>query len=346
MRTFSGGFLRPAKNRGSVIPMYWGDGSDGILSAGTTYHAKDAEGVGDFDKYSGFCIKQFTEINWVPGSPETLTVDEPCRGLILFIDGDVNIGANATISMAKMGSILPANPVELLDLYHESKQMRYIVDTLKGLAGGTGGNGGRGGAYNGSGGAGGSGGTGRICLGGFGGGGGGGGGGATGGAGAAVIYPEVIGHSGQGRAYSSKNGYSGWNGGAGGGGGQTYPEGEPNSTGGGFMYGGGPGGGAWGSSFCRGNQSEHTGGLILIIAKGSITITGILDVTGGAGGDGGSGSARGGGGGGAGGGVIAVFSRGAIDTTAAVKTLTGGAGGSGANSGTTGGQGTYYEEQL
>ena len=62
------------------FPSYWGDGSDGILSAGATYHAKDAGGIGDFDKYSGFCIKQFTSINWIPGSPQTLTVNEPCRG--------------------------------------------------------------------------------------------------------------------------------------------------------------------------------------------------------------------------------------------------------------------------
>lgn len=337
MRTFSGGFLRPAKNRGSVIPMYWGDGSDGVLSEGDTYIAGTGQEA-DYEKYSDFCIKQFTSINWVPGSPETLTVDEPCRGLILFVDGNVTIGENATISMAKMGSVMPANPSELIDLYGDSAQMRHIVNTLKTLRGGTGGDGGPKREYSGNGG---TGGIGRICQGGIGGGGGGGTnyhGSYLGQNGGSVVYPEMLPGPGGNPVKGGVNG---------GGGGCNYNSVEiMDLDGGGNAFGAG-GGGATADRGTRAGDGEHTGGFILIIAKGSVSIAGILDVTGGKGGNAGTGcSYRGTGGGGSGGGVAAVFARGAIDTTAAVKTLTGGAGGSGASSGTAGGDGTYYEEQL
>ena len=349
MGTFSGGFLRPAKNRGSFVPMYWGDGSDGVLSAGTTYHAKDAEGVGDFDKYSGFCIKQFSSINWVPGSPETLTVDEPCRGFILFVDGDVIIGEYATISMAKLGSIMPVNPAELIDLYGESNQLRHIVDTLKTLNGGGGGDGGDG---KDNGGIGGTGGVPRCCQGGFGAGGGGRGVGEyTGGNGGSIEYAEVFGWPGGCNDRISPNiAYHGVNGG-GGGGAYSSSAATARAGKGGTPFGGG-GGGALVKSISgaiNGTDGEHAGGFILIIAKGRVSISGTIDVTGG---DGGTGDGNGvdlqegGGGGGAGGGVIAVFARSTIDTTLATKTLTGGAGGSGYQSGTTGGDGTYYEEKL
>ena len=330
-RSFINGFLRSVRKMADP-PMYWGDGSDGILSAGVTYLAGDE---GDFDKYSGFCIKQFSEINWTPGSAETLTVDEPCRGLILLVNGNVNIGEHATISMAKMGSVLPTNPSELFDLYGGSKRIRHIVDTMKTLKGGAGGDGGDGGQSNsGTPGVGGTGGEGRNCQGGRG-----GGGGASvrdysAGNGGSVIYPEILGYPGF---------IHGWNGGGGGfkrdnG---ARPGGAPWGAGG-----GGSGCGPDNSSYRPGEDGEHTGGFILIIARGSITIEGKLDVTGGNGGNGGSGYVYGGGGGGAGGGVIAVFAQGHIDTISATKTLTGGAGGSGYQNGTAGGDGTYYEEKI
>lgn len=345
MGLFMNGFKRPKRVSDYYIPPFWGDGSDGILTGGTTYHA----GI-DFEKYSGFCIKQFKEINWAPdpASPETLTVDEPCRGLILFVNGDVNIGEYATISMAKRGSILPVNPSELIYLYGDSAQMRHIVNKLKTLKGGTGGNGGYGGIFStGSRGMGGAGGMGRVCQGGLGAGGGGGvSSGYTGGDGGDVIYPEVIGQSGGPPNSTSTSGQDGWNGGAGGAAGQSY-ETTLFARAGGEMYGAGPGGGGWGSGGKNGGAGEHTGGFILIIARGFVTITGTLAVTGGDGGIGGSGStASGGGGGGAGGGVIAVFAKGYIDTSSATKTLTGGAGGTGYQNGTAGGNGTYYEEQI
>lgn len=134
MGLFMTGFKRPRKISDYYIPPFWGDGSDGILTAGATYQA----GV-DFDKYSGFCVKQFSEIDWDPVTPETLTVDEPCRGLILFVDGDVHIGGNAAISMVKKGSILPCNPGKLIEIFYESKQMRRIVNVLNILRGGIGG---------------------------------------------------------------------------------------------------------------------------------------------------------------------------------------------------------------
>jgi hypothetical protein len=261
------GFVRPIKRPNGFIPMYWGDGSDGILSAGETYQA----GV-DFDKYAGFCIKQFSSINWDPASSETLTVDEPCRGLILFVYGDVYVGSNATISMAKMGSVLPANPSELIDLYHESAQMRHIIGVLKTLQGGAGGDGGRGGSYSGgTSGIGGIGGTGRICQGRRGAGPGGVAFGNLGGDGGDVIYPECGQQNGYNCDNSNANGADGWNGGAGG---MAYPGSATFPTSPGRSYGAGPRGGSLYGP--RGGDGEHTGGFILIIAKGNITIAGTI----------------------------------------------------------------------
>lgn len=307
------------------FPSFWGDGSDGVLSAGDTYLAGT-----DFEKYSGFCIKQFSEINWAPGSAETLIVDEPCRGLILLVDGDVNIGANATISMANKGSVLPVNPSELIDLYRDSMQMRRIVNILKTLHGGAGGNGKTGSQYSGTPG---TGGPGRICQGGFGGGGAASGDASDskGGNGGSIIYPDVLGFPGK-----NADGDGLW-----GGGGNSGYSGNRNS-GGGRPYGAGGGGAVFTSA---GGDGEHTGGFILIIARGNISIAGTLNVTGGNGGNGGSDGSSGGGGGGAGGGVIAVFANGVI-TSSAIKTLTGGSPGSRGSGGTAGGNGTYYEEQL
>jgi hypothetical protein len=309
------------------FPSFWGDGSDGLLSAGDTYIAGT-----DFEQYSDFCIRQFSEINWAPGSAETLTVDQPCRGLILFVDGDVNIGANATISMKKLGSILPANPSKLIDLYGDSLQMRHIVSKLKALHGGAGGNGRRGQSYYGSPG---TGGPGRVCQGGFGGGGSASGNASNskGGDGGSIVYPDVLGFPGKG-----PDGDGLW-----GGGGNSGWSGSRNS-GGGRPYGAGGGGAAMNAG--NGGDGEHTGGFILIIAKGNVSIAGTLDVTGGNGGNGGDGEKDGGGGGGAGGGVISIFANGVIDTSSAIKTLTGGSPGSRGSGGTVGSDGTYYEERL
>lgn len=347
----AGSFARPKKMSDFYIPPFWGDGSDGILSSGATYQA----GV-DFEKYSGFCIKQFKEILWNPADAQTLTVDEPCRGLVLMVNGDVNIGANATISMAKKGSILPCNPEELIDRFHESRQMRYIVDVLKTLRGGAGGDGGRG-VVEQPGSLGGTGGIGRICQGGRGGGGGGGAisSGGSGGNGGSIVYPECMGYPGHNGTKTTKNPSVTRNGFNGGGGGNQGDEGG----GGGVPWGAGGGGGSsrWSSDThpsADGLDGEHTGGFILIIARGSVFITGTIDVTGGNGGDGGmpnytDGGYLGGGGGGAGGGVIAIFSQTAIDVLSATVNKSGGPGGQAGTSarpGTGGQQGTVYTEVL
>lgn len=329
-------------NVGGRAPSFWGDGSDGILSAGATYLAGT-----DFEKYSGFCIKQFSEIDWDPASPETLTVDAPCRGLILFSQGPVYIGQNATISMAKLGSILPVNPESLIEMYGDSVQMRHIVDVLKTLRGGAGGDGGAGHSDSGTNGPGGTGGPGRVCQGGRGAG---GGSGAfntdvDGKAGGSIIWPEGMGWGGQ-----SRNGNIGVGNGAdatdgvnGGGGGA---DGISNGFGcGGTPYGaGGGGGGAYNGK--HGEDGEHTGGFILIIASGSVTIDGTLDVTGGNGGNGGGGRSNGGGGGGAGGGVIALFAQTSVDVSTAIINKNGGQGGTGYQNGTGGQQGTLYTEAI
>ena len=325
MSGFNGGFLRPTKNRGSFIPMYWGDGSDGVLTAGDVYHAGT-----DYVTYSDFCIKQFSQINWNPATPEMLTVDEPCRGLILFSQRDVYIGQNAIISMAKIGSVLPVNPESLIEMYGDSAQMGHIVETLKMLKGGAGGDGGTGtNRSGGTGGTGGTGGAGRDCQGGIGGGGGGGTYEATGGDGGSIIHPDIFGHGG------NDEGIDGYQGGGG-----AFNTTASNWTGGGHPYGGGAAGGG---ASRPGGDGEHSGGFILLIAKGSVTIEGTLDVTGG---DGGSNefSYPGGGGGGAGGGVIAIFSRTSVNTSSATIIKAGGAGGIGDQNGTGGQQGTFYSE--
>lgn len=324
------------------FPSFWGDGSDGILTAGATYLAGT-----DFDKYSGFCIKQFSEIDWDPASPETLTVDEPCRGLILFSQGPVYIGQNATISMAKKGSIVPVNPECFIEMFGASAQMRHIVDVLKTLRGGAGGDGGDGRSADGTNGPGGTGGTGRVCQGGRGAGGGSGAvnTGVDGKAGGSIIWPEGMGWGGQSRngnidVGNGADATDGVNGGGGGANGVSYGCGC-----GGTPYGAGSGGGgAYNGK--HGEDGEHTGGFILILASGSVTIDGTLDVTGGNGGNGGGGSCAGGGGGGAGGGVIAVFSQTAVDVSSATINKNGGQGGTGYQNGTAGQPGTIYTEVL
>jgi hypothetical protein len=317
-------------NLGGGAAPFWGDGSDGVLSAGATYQA----GV-DFDEESGFCIKQFTSIDWDPATPETLTVDKPCRGLILFSQGPVYIGQNATISMAKKGSIVPVNPECLIEMFGASAQMRHIVEVLKTLRGGAGGDGGRGASSTGgTAGAAGTGGPGRICQGGLGGGGSGSSyQGGTSGAGGTIILPEILGHGGKGE------GEDGWQGG---GGAANSTASNDNWRCGGHPYGAGAAGG---SPSRPGGDGEPTGGFLLIISQGEIVIDGTIDVTGG---DGGSctGSIAGGGGGGSGGGVIALFAQTSVDVSSATVLKDGGQGGSGAHNGTGGQQGTLYTEAL
>lgn len=329
------------------FPANWGDGSDGVLAAGSTYLAGT-----DFLKYSGFCIKQFSEIDWDPASPETLTVDAPCRGLILFSQGPVYIGQNATISMAKKGSIVPVNPECFIEMFGASAQMRHIVDVLKTLRGGAGGDGGCG-YSEGSNSLGGTGGIGRICQGGRGGGGGGGGMLSPGGNGGSVLYPELPGYGGHSAVSDYQNPTTTRNGFNGGGGGHQIIRGG----GGGYPFGAGSGGGS--ADYVSGGEhkgwdgydGEHTGGFILIIAKGIVTIAGTLDVTGGDGGDGGAAGLSdinyaGGGGGGAGGGVIALFAQTSVDVSTATINKNGGQGGTGYQNGTAGQPGTIYTEVL
>ena len=322
------GFVRPTKTPGCVIPMNWGNSRDGVLTAGSTLISG-----ADYEKYAGFAIRQYKAINWDPATDQVLTVDQPCRGLILMVDGPVYIGQHATISMAKKGSLLASNPEELLYLFSVSKKMKAIVDALKTLKGGPGGNGGTSVSYPGSPG---SGGPGRVCQGGLGGGGASPGGDSshTGGSGGSIVYPEVIGYPG---AIAGADGLWGGGGSAYYSGNRTYRAGRP--------YGAGGGGSA---RIGHGGDGEHTGGFILLVAKGSVFIEGNLDVTGGRGGSGvtDSGGYPSGADGGSGGGVIAVFSHGAINTTSAVKTLTGGLTGAGGRGGTSGGSGTYHEERI
>lgn len=332
MGPFINGFKRPRRISDCYTPPFWGDGSDGILNVddSITY----ANGT-DFEQYSGFCIKQFKEINWNPTENQTLTVDQPCRGLILFSQGNVFIGQFGKVSMAKKGSVLPCKPEELLHSFGSDRHMKRVVEILLTLRGGAGGDGGRANCDSGgTSGAPGIGGSGRICLGGFGGGGAGGRSNATGtgGNGGSIDLPDILG---RGSRYKGDQGIQG-------GGGYWHN----NATG--YTCGGDPcgAGGSGGSKGGHGANGQHSGGFILILAKGNVIINGALDVSGG---DGGSApdSVKGGPGGGAGGGVIAIFAKGYIEKSTADIILDGGSPGSAAASaGTPGQSGTYYDERL
>ncbi|WP_255941056.1 hypothetical protein [Saccharibacillus sp. JS10] len=301
------------KSSGGGMREYFGDGSDeDFNSTANTTLPSTLNGPIVVKNYKSFILN----------AGHTFTVSNPCRGLFIFVDGDVTI--NGTLTMIAKGGLNVSYPVipETPDKYKTT----YLSSVMK-LYGGAGGNGGKA-VYGGPGG---TGGAGRLCVGGFGG----GGGGGTaydintqnsyhpGGAGGSIQYQDVPNPS-----FTPGNmaagGNAGINGSGGSGGGMTYRNsGTPGTVGqrGGGVYGGGGGGGGGGTDYNAGvgRDGQYAGGFICIIAKGSITVgsTGIISASGGTGGAGGGGSPSvysdtwgsygGGGGGGAGGGVISLF---------------------------------------
>lgn len=324
-KTFYAGGQKKTGNMTYYMPNFFGNGADGALNtSGNVTFSVTA--------HTGAVIKQYTSITINSG--HTLTVDNPCRGLVLYSQGNVTI--NGTISMSKKAGFgtgeLPLIPIYGIDAYYK------LVSDLTNLKGGSGGNGGNAGYYDtgGNGGCGGTGGTGRICAGGFGGGGGGGGSSDFfGGNGGSVPFPyaggippsvyptsEINVHTGS--DYISLN--SRINAICGNGGGIRFYGVNPKGylSGGACLGGGGGGSYFWSTSVgapetkTPHTNGEYAGGFVLIIAGGSITIGsgGKIEANGGNGGNGGgltlpSGSSftnvGGGGGGGAGGGVIALY---------------------------------------
>ncbi|MFB5192804.1 hypothetical protein [Alicyclobacillus fastidiosus] len=312
-------------------------------------------------------IKQFTDIN-IP-SGVAVTVSNRCKGLIMLCQGDVTI--DGAIVMDDLGpwidpigdtGIAIPNVVKKLNTIYEGN---VVISIGTGGAGGDGGDGGYGGTtavYKG--GSGGSGLPGSWWGGGRGGGGGGGASSSSvGGNGGDASWS---GTSTGGSPVSSANGpgVAGTNGGGGSGGNGSGTSGAGGTTTGGSGAGGG--GGNYSSNGINGSSvsSGGVGGLIVIIAKGSITIGSSATLSarattpGGSGGYGvGNYSGGGGGGGGAGGGIIALLHKGAFSNSGSlyVDGAPGGMGGynttssvNGINpySGSDGAPGTIQIQQL
>ena len=82
----------------SGVLNYWGDGSDGIVTITTLTELTVENKVGDYD--GDMVIKNYSGLTIDNGV--TLTTDAPCRGLLIFVDGDCTI--NGTISMRGKGA--------------------------------------------------------------------------------------------------------------------------------------------------------------------------------------------------------------------------------------------------
>lgn len=312
-------FILPS-NSGS----FFGDGSDGELTSGTTLSSTLNGSV---------IVKQYSSINLASGE---LTVSNPCQGLILYSKGNVVINGSINMSAKGSGSI---GAIELM-----MKRTLKIV-SHNGGAGGAGGNGGNYGTY----GVGGSG-VARINCGGKGG----GGGGAAGwqslhnGLSASAMEFGTGGAGQTDHSYVNMFGGKGLFGSGGGGAGQLmYTPGNPTQN---------PGGDG---TYAGGFILIIAGGNVTI--NGTLTANGGAGGTGGAGiGNSSNSSLRdssgGGGGGGSGGGVIAIYHNGTYTNNGTIQ-VNGGAGGTGGAkysiyngvagaNGSSGSAGTIYTEQL
>lgn len=181
MQSFNKGFERPKKESAGGLKNFFGNGTDGVLNtAGNVSLTSVVNGTSIIKQYESITIN----------SGHTLTLSQPCQGLVLYSKGDVVI--NGTINMSEKAGIAPkANIIPMLisnfkiTTPNGLSAFNELTTTLLKLTGGAGGNGGYGGGYSGSTGrqsSVGSGGQGRQNLGGFGGGGSGGaaGGGSNG----------------------------------------------------------------------------------------------------------------------------------------------------------------------
>lgn len=333
--------------KGGALKEFFGDGSDGILNTtGNVTLTSVLNGPA--------IVKQYTDITINAG--DTLTVSDPCQGLILYATGDVVIDGNITMSqkagLAPNGNVIPMIMTNFKATDPNGiQQYNELTLALLALYGGTGGNGGYGGGSSGASGrsTGGNGGNGRQNNGGFGGG---GGGGAdyssvprAGGKGGDIDYAELgggkisqVNYVLSSTTVAKVDGING-SGGIGAGPSRTINAGKCNGAG---------GGGTGGEGSVSGTDGNYSGGFLLIIAKGNITINsgGSIVANGGNGGTGGNAGGGnvggGGGGGGAGGGVIAIFYKGSHVNTGTI-TVNGGSGGgpgTGSGSGESGGSGT------
>ena len=103
---------------------YFGDGSDGSLSTSgsVTYTVQNKNGSYDGD----YVVKQYTNLTVNAG--HTITTDQPCKGLFIYVDGNLTINSGGIISMAKRGAA--NNP----DTTTGTDGLLYMAKTADGTA--------------------------------------------------------------------------------------------------------------------------------------------------------------------------------------------------------------------
>ncbi len=336
----------------------FGTGSDGAFNSvdDVTFSIESDDTYSVIKQYSSFTLN----------TGHTLTVDKRCRGLFIFVRGDVEI--NGTIDMSGKGG----------KISREMSAQRMLqvpvgvtlIDIPPGGFGGNGGSGGAGGdavydpATPGSGGAGRTGSVATWFSGGFGAPGGGGGSGAAGysssqsthshgengGAAGTTNLDVAVGSGGVAGGTAAAGGTGGNLSGGGGAGRALVPMTSYSGAGGGGagINGGYAGTGANGATDGD-SDGGLSGGLVCVIAKGDITINSgaYVKANGYDGGDGGTGGyapeernggGGGGGGQGGGGGGVAVLAYGGSYTNNGTIQVNGGSAGSGGIGGAKGGE--------
>jgi len=314
----------------SVFSNYFGTGADGAVTISTSTNlTSTTDGPAIVKNYTSLTIN----------SGQTLTVSNRCKGLIIYVQGNCTI--NGSLLMTWRGASAAGASTNVVEYTPQTDGITpgegpITTTTFNTPAAGAAG--GAGGATSNPGVAGTAG-----SLGQPGGGGGGGGDGQGTGhpGGNGTAGTSYSGGSGGGGAASINNGnVASTNGGTGGVGGAG---GVSNEGGGGGA--GNPGGaGGTGTPVGGSTGSSGSGGYLVLIVGGNLTIGSgaFIAANGSAGGNGGSGSGVGGsGGGGAGGGVIWIFYQGTLSNSGTVQALggTAGTGGTGAFAGEAGGAG-------
>ena len=101
-RSASSPYYYSGESSSSAATTYFGDGSDGSLTtSGNVTHTVQNK-VGSYD--GDMLIKQYTDLTISSG--DTMTVDQPCRGMMILCTGDCTI--TGTLTMNNKGAF--ANP--------------------------------------------------------------------------------------------------------------------------------------------------------------------------------------------------------------------------------------------
>ena len=82
----TGGYVKGEATTQTAVN-YWGSGGDGSLttSGNVTHTVQNKSGSYDGD----MLVKNYSSLNIQSG--HTMTVDQPCRGMMIFVDGDCTI---------------------------------------------------------------------------------------------------------------------------------------------------------------------------------------------------------------------------------------------------------------